>query len=131
MYIYQAEVSRSGNERKVLYIYGIKAFIEYRYHRLFYKNDLAKMKTVYPTALLLAQQTHIPGGYGREIFNSYQLTIECNLTELADDGQPAISSSTHLASSILLRRRQKFKRNLLNMVKKHHGVHKAYNVIAM
>ena len=95
------------------------------HHRLFYTSDLAKMKTVYPTALLLAQQTHIPGGYGREIFNSYQLTIECNLTELADDGQPTSSSSTHLASSILLRRRQKFKRNLLNIVKKHHKVHEA------
>ena len=96
-----------------------------KHHRLFYTSDLAKMKTVYPTALLLAQQTHIPGGYDREIFNSYQLTIESNLTELADDGRavlPATSSSKHLASSVLLRRRQRFKRNLVTIVKRHHKV---------
>jgi len=90
------------------------------------------MKTVYPTALLLAQQTHIPGVYGREMFNSYQLTVECNVKELADDdsGGLNISGSSRrttqpacLASSVLLRRRQKFKRNLVAIVKQHHKVY--------
>lgn len=103
-----------------------------KYNRLFGTSDLAKMKTVYPTALLLAQQTHIPGAYGREIFNSYQLTVECNVKELAVDDSdvlPAITESSKikvqpacLASSVLLRRRQKFKRNLVTIVKHHHKV---------
>lgn len=89
------------------------------------------MKTVYPMALLLAQQAHIPGAYGRDIYNSYQLTIECNVKELADDdcGVLTVNESskitaqpTYLVSSILLRRRQKFKRNLLTIVKHHHKV---------
>ena len=97
-------------------------------HRSFSTRDLAKMITVYPTALLLAQQTHIPGAYGRDIYNSYQLTIECNVKELADDGcgtSPVVRSSTQpacLVSSVLLRRRQKFKNNLVSIVKQHHKV---------
>lgn len=97
-------------------------------HRLFYTSDLAKMKTVYPTALLLAQQTHIPGAYGRDIYNSYQLTVECNVKELGDDGcgvSPVVESSTKppcLMSSVLLRRRHVFKRNLVSIVKQHHKV---------
>lgn len=97
------------------------------------------MKTVYPTALLLAQQTRIPGGYGRDIYNSYQLTVECNVKELAVDDcgvlpidNPLITTMQppHLASSVLLRRRQKFKRNLVTIVKRHHKVC-AYNANLM
>ena len=86
------------------------------------------MKTVYPAALMLAQQTHIPGAYGREIYNSYQLTIECNVAELGDDdqavlpGNNSVKLTTCLTSSVLLRRRQKFKRNLVAIVKQHHKV---------
>ena len=106
-------------------LFKYKALMERR--RMFNTSDLAKMKTVYPTALLLAQHTHIPGGYSREIFNSYQLTIECNLAELADDDRPVNNSTKHLASSVLLRRRQKFKRNLVTVVKRHHKVHDGSN----
>lgn len=99
-----------------------------KHHRFFAKSDIAKIKTVYPTVLLLAHQNHIPGAYGRDIFNSYQLTVECNTKELADDcGAPPVNKSTgittHLASSVLLRRRQKFKRNLVAIVKQHHKVY--------
>ena len=102
-----------------------------KHHRLFGISDLAKMKTVYPTALLLAQQTQIPGAYGRDIFNSYQLTVECNVKELGSDDRNVLPANEPsrvttqpacLPSSIMLRRRQKFKRNLVNVVKQHHKV---------
>ena len=104
-------------------------------YRLFDKKDLAQMKTVYPAALVLAQQTHIPGAYGREIYYSYQLTIECNVAELGDDDQAVLPASNsaelmaRLTSSTLLRRRQKFKRNLVSIVKQHHKVPLGYKSV--
>jgi len=91
------------------------------------------MKTVYPNALIFDQQTHIPGMYGYACYNSYQLTVKVNTEETGDsdatsnDGdikeQPRLSTRPpHLASSILLKRRQRFRRNLVGIVKEHHKV---------
>ena len=71
--------------------------------------------------------------YGYACYNSYQLTVECNTEETGDNGsaiddihtkkQPTVSTRPpHLSSSVLLKRRQKFKGNLVNVVKQHHKV---------
>jgi len=89
------------------------------------------MKSVYPEALIFDQQRHIPGMYGYACYNSYQLTVECNTEETGDSAtddvhtkeQPTVSTRPpHLSSSMLLKRRQKFKGNLINVVKQHHKV---------
>jgi len=129
-YLKLKEAVQQMNRRYLTYKY-ITAYMAS--FRLFEKCDLARMKSVYPEALIFDQQRHIPGMYGYACYNTYQLTVECNTEETGDSGNttddvrtkelPRVSTRPpHLASSVLLKRRQKFKGNLVNVVKQHHKV---------
>lgn len=49
--------------------------------RAFAEHNLGQMKRVYPEAFLFRRENHIPGNYDREMFEQYQLTVECNVEE--------------------------------------------------
>ena len=90
------------------------------------------MKTVYPTAFIFRQEKNIPGVYDRKQFESYQLTMECNVREDGSGGSEATAeeeakerknrSNAVLDSSALLRRRKYFNKNLGEIVRQHHKV---------
>ena len=90
------------------------------------------MKTVYPTAFIFRQEKNIPGVYDRKQFESYQLTVECNVREDGSGGSEATAeeeakerknrSNAVLDSSALLRRRKYFNKNLGEIVRQHHKV---------
>ena len=90
------------------------------------------MKTVYPTAFIFRQEKNIPGVYDRKQFESYQLTVECNVREDGSGGSDATAeeeakerknrSNAVLDSSALLRRRKYFNKNIGEIVRQHHKV---------
>ena len=85
------------------------------------------MKSVYPNAFVFRQEKNIPGVYDRKKYESYQLTVECNVREdgRGEGGEGGGGSSGgFLDSSALLRRRKYFNKNLIEIVKKHHKVEK-------
>ena len=49
--------------------------------RAFAEQNLGQMKRVYPGAFLFRRENHISGNYDREVFEQYQLTVECNAEE--------------------------------------------------
>ena len=90
------------------------------------------MKMVHPDAFIFRQEKRIPGVYDRKKYESYQLSIECNVNER---GRPKReeeeeekeekrrgSGKKGLESSDLLRRRKYFNQNLIELVKTHHKV---------
>lgn len=44
------------------------------------------MNHVYPGAFVFRQERHIPGNYDRQVFEEYQLTVECNVEETGQGG---------------------------------------------
>ena len=58
-------------------LFGCRSFVE---------QNLGQMKHVYPGAFLFRQERHIPGNYDRNVFEKYQLTVECNVEETGQGG---------------------------------------------
>ena len=88
------------------------------------------METVYPRAFIFRQEKNIPGIYDQKTFESYQLTVECNVREDGSvkseeceegDGEKE-KVNVVLDSSALLRRRKVFNRNLCKITRQHHKV---------
>jgi len=120
------EAVQQINKRYIAYA-NIVASTYQTLFRQFEKYDLARIKTIYPEALLFDQQKHIPGLYDYTCYKSYHLIIKCNTDETCDSGSTTndVHMSTrppHLSPSVLLKRRQKFVENLVNVVKQHHKV---------
>ena len=99
--------------------------------RKYENRNLAQMGTVYPKAFIFRQEKNIPGIYDRKTFESYQLTVECNVQE---DGRGEDTtakeetvkeekkSNVVLDSSALVRRRKVFNKNLNEITRRHHKV---------
>ena len=97
-------------------------------NRKYENRNLAQMKTVYPRSFIFRQEKHIPGIYDHKTFESYQLTVECNVREDGRQGQGEGEEREKervnevLDSSALLRRRKVFNKNLCDITRRHHEV---------
>lgn len=60
--------------------------------RAFAEQNLGQMKHVYPGAFVFRQERHIPGNYDRQVFEEYQLTVECNVEETGQGGSINVPS---------------------------------------
>lgn len=86
--------------------------------RTFELKDIAKIKTVFPDAFIFRQEKNIPGIYGREKYAEYQLTVEGT----DKDELSSARAGTTLEITTLMRRREDFRKNLINIVMQHHKV---------
>ena len=84
------------------------------------------METVYPKTFIFRREKNIPGVYDHKTYESYQLTVECNINQ---DGHSALEEEDRkerknlvLDSSALLRRKKVFNKNLSNITRQHHKV---------
>lgn len=96
-------------------------------HRKYENRNLAQMETVYPKSYIFRQEKNIPGVYDRKTYESYQLTVECNVCEDGSEKgegeeMKADKSNAILNSSALLRRRKVFNKNLGEITRRHHKV---------
>ena len=80
------------------------------------------METVYPKAFIFRQEKNIPGVYDRKMYESYQLTVECNAREDGREEGEKERVNAVLDSSALLRRKKVFNKNLCEITRKHHKV---------
>lgn len=98
--------------------------------RKYENRNLAQMETVYPKAFIFRQEKNIPGIYDQRTYESYQLTVECNVQE---DGRGEETTAKEeavkeekrnavLDSSALVRRRKVFNKNLNEITRRHHKV---------
>lgn len=71
------------------------------------------MKTVYPTAFVFRQQS---GFHGRKK-SEFQLTVDFNLTNFETDQK---KGHHFIESSVLIARQKHFKKELLEITKRHH-----------
>ena len=90
------------------------------------------METVYPKTFIFRREKNIPGVYDHKTYESYQLTVECNIKQ---DGHSALEEEDRkekknlvLDSSALLRRKKVFNKNLGNITRQHHKVKKHFLV---
>lgn len=93
--------------------------------RKYENRNLAQMETVYPKSYIFRQEKNIPGVYDRKTYESYQLTVECNVCEDGSEKgegeeMKADKSNAILNSSALLRRRKVFNKNLGEITRRHH-----------
>ena len=95
------------------------------------------MDTVYPRSFVFRQEKNIPGIYDHKTYESYQLTVECNVREdgreeKREDGREGRGEQEKvnlvLDSSALLRRRKVFNKNLCEITRRHHKVRGLYTV---
>ena len=113
-------------------------------YRKYENRNLAQMDTVYPKAFVFRQEKNIPGIYDHKTYESYQLTVECNVREdgreekrecnVREDGREEEGRGEQekvnlvLDSSALLRRRKVFNKNLCEITRRHHKVRGLYTV---
>ena len=101
-------------------------------YRKYENRNLAQMDTVYPKAFVFRQEKNIPGIYDHKRYESYQLTVECNVRE---DGREEEGRGEQekvnlvLDSSALLRRRKVFNKNLCEITRRHHKVRGLYMIM--
>ena len=95
------------------------------------------MKTVYPRSFIFRQERNIPGVYDRKTYDSYQLTVECNVLEdgrretgkREGEEEEKEEENAVLDSSALVRRREVFNKNLSNITRQHHKVPQTHQIL--
>ena len=94
--------------------------------RTFDQSNVGQLLTVYPTALTVRQENHIPGNYDRSGFEKYQLTFESNVHDLGEGSVKECSETRegykYLCPRALLQRKNKFRNNLVDITQHHHQV---------
>ena len=66
------------------------------------KKDLARIRTIFPEALLFKQEKNIPGIYGHQRYSEYQLTVEA----AGEDGE-ALPAGDSLNITVLMNRKRR------------------------
>ena len=85
--------------------------------RNFSKKDLARIRTIFPKALIFKQEKNIPGIYGRQRYSEYQLTVEA----AGEDGG-ALPAGDSLHITALMSRKEEFRSRITRVVLQHHKV---------
>ena len=77
---------------------------------------------------MFRQEKNIPGVYDKKMYESYQLTVECNVKEdgreegEGEEEEKKEKKNAVLDSSALLCRREVFNKNLGEITRRHHKV---------
>ena len=122
--------------KMLILLYDSLTTVVYFLARKYEVQNLGQLKTVHPDAFIFRQENNIPGMYGRKKYESYQLTIECNVNERRrpkrEEGEEEEegegkedrrgNGKKGLYSSDLLKRRKYFNQNLTELVNTHHKV---------
>jgi len=112
-------VSMMHNRSEICTYSKLKAACQNMTRKNFEEKAVGQIKTITPDAYSLRQEKNVPA-YGQKV-HGYQLTIEPKLNITAAEAKSHTKEGKPVfTASMLLKRKQDFKRNLLDQVMQHH-----------